>query len=180
MTSLYNLSIPVLTEVLQTTRQVLEKGEAFARARGLDPETLLSERVYPDMFDLRLQITVILVVARTTINELAGGGQELAAKITERGQSLEKMYTLLDKTLAQLTTVRSADVDGKERVEVSCWFFNQCLRCSALDFVQKYALPTVYFHLSVTYAILRSKGAPLGKKDYVAVFMKDFALPGAE
>ncbi|KAK8126554.1 uncharacterized protein PG998_002313 [Apiospora kogelbergensis] len=167
MTSLYNLSIPVLTEVLQTTRQVLEKGEAFARARGLDPETLLSERVYPDMFDLRLQITVILV--------------ELAAKITERGQSLEKMYTLLDETLAQLTTVRSADVDGKERVDVSCWFFNQCLRCSALDFVQKYALPTVYFHhLSVTYAILRSKGAPLGKKDYVAVFMKDFALPGAE
>ncbi|KAK7932502.1 hypothetical protein PG985_003214 [Apiospora marii] len=176
MTSLFDLSIPVLTEVVQTTNQILQKGEAFARDRGLDPEALLDERVYPDMFDLRLQVTVVIIVARTTINQVAGGGKELAPIINERGQSLPKLYALVDETLAQLAAVQRGSVDGKEGVEVSCWFFSQDLRCSALDFVQKYALPTVYFHLSVTYAILRSKGAPIGKKDYVAVFMKDFAL----
>lgn len=32
----------------------------------------------------------------------------------------------------------------------------------------------MYFHLNITYAILRQMGAPLGKWDYIEVFQESF------
>ncbi len=33
------------------------------------------------------------------------------------------------------------------------------------------AVPNLFFHLTTAYAILRSKGVPLGKKDYIGSFL---------
>ncbi len=32
-------------------------------------------------------------------------------------------------------------------------------------------LPNFFFHLNIAYAILRSKGVPLGKRDYIGSFL---------
>lgn len=34
-----------------------------------------------------------------------------------------------------------------------------------------HALPNLYFHLTTAYSILRAKGVPLGKKDYLGGFL---------
>jgi hypothetical protein len=176
MTSLYLLSIPVLIDVLKTISVVLKKGEAFARDRGITEADFLNERVYPDMFNLRLQIVVILIVSRNTIGQLSG---KAVPDIPQRDQTLAQLHSQIDETMQYLTDVKREDVDGKEDQEVSCIFFEEDLRASAREYVQGYTVPTVYFHLSVLYSILRGLGFPVGKKDYACVFMRGFKLAGS-
>lgn len=40
-------------------------------------------------------------------------------------------------------------------------------KTEASAYVTRYAMPNFFFHVSMTYAILRSCGVPLGKSDYV-------------
>jgi hypothetical protein len=35
------------------------------------------------------------------------------------------------------------------------------------DYVGKFVLPNVYFHITTAYGILRNKGVTLGKSDYL-------------
>jgi hypothetical protein len=38
---------------------------------------------------------------------------------------------------------------------------------SGKDYLLRFALPNFYFHLTAAYSILRQKGVPLGKEDYL-------------
>jgi hypothetical protein len=42
----------------------------------------------------------------------------------------------------------------------------------AVDYAVGYLAPNLYFHLTTAYDILRSKGVPLGKADYLSTFVK--------
>ncbi|KAF3010357.1 hypothetical protein E8E14_009224 [Neopestalotiopsis sp. 37M] len=119
MTSLYNLSVPVLREVLETTTHVLNKGEAFAKEHEISDADLIHERLYPDMFNLRLQILVILIVSRTTVTTLTGKD---VPGIPERDQSLNKLHSLIDETIEILAAVLPQEVDGKENQATSFIF----------------------------------------------------------
>jgi hypothetical protein len=36
------------------------------------------------------------------------------------------------------------------------------------DYLDEFALPNFYFHVTLAYEILRHNGVPLGKQDYIA------------
>jgi len=42
----------------------------------------------------------------------------------------------------------------------------------AKAYLFNYAIPNFFFHVQTSYAILRMKGVPLGKSDYLSAFMK--------
>ncbi len=47
------------------------------------------------------------------------------------------------------------------------------MNLTAKAYVFNYAIPNFFFHVQTTYAILRMKGVPLGKQDYLASFMQE-------
>ena len=49
------------------------------------------------------------------------------------------------------------------------------MNLTAKAYVFNYALPNFFFHLQTAYAILRMKGVPLGKQDYLSAFMQPAA-----
>ena len=46
------------------------------------------------------------------------------------------------------------------------------MNLSAKDYIFNYAIPNFFFHVQTAYAILRMKGVPLGKTDFLSPFMK--------
>ncbi|KAH6658488.1 hypothetical protein BKA67DRAFT_214886 [Truncatella angustata] len=173
MTSLYGISISVLSEIIETQRHVLDKSVAWAEEHEISEAQFLAERIYPNMLDLRLQVLIPLVLSRITIQKLSG---KAIPAITPGSQTLAELYELNEETQRYLKDVKREEVDGKEDEEVTVEFFGEELRTSARDLVQKYTVPVSYFHLSTLYAKFRSMGVPLGKKDYTCVTMKDFKL----
>jgi hypothetical protein len=45
------------------------------------------------------------------------------------------------------------------------------LKVTAKDAALNHSIPNFFFHLQTAYAILRAKGVPIGKRDYLAPFL---------
>lgn len=86
---------------------------------------------------------------------------------------LESTKKYVTETLASLAAVKPEDVNGKEGEIVQAMMgpgFTPSMK--AVDYVQGYLLPNVYFHVTTLYGILRNKGLELGKKDFLGLFVK--------
>jgi len=46
------------------------------------------------------------------------------------------------------------------------------MELAAKDYYLGYALPNFFFHIQTAYAILRMKGVPLGKRDFLTAFLQ--------
>jgi hypothetical protein len=62
--SMSQASLPVFEINLNALSGVLDKAEAFAKAKKIDPAVLLHSRLSPDMFDLTRQVQVATDGAR--------------------------------------------------------------------------------------------------------------------
>jgi hypothetical protein len=70
--SMSQASLPVFEIHLNALSAILDKAEAFAAAKKIDPAVLLRSRLSPDMFDLTRQLQVSTDHARRGSARLAG------------------------------------------------------------------------------------------------------------
>ncbi|KAI1370839.1 hypothetical protein F4677DRAFT_451022 [Hypoxylon crocopeplum] len=185
MTSLYDASIPVLTRALQTIETLLDKAEEFAKETGTPTDDLLSARLYPDMFPASKQITISVLATRNALQMLV---DKDVKQIEMKEYSLEESRGLLTDALGALAAVKPESVNGKESELVAAsvsrkkatvkaqdctWITMFSLSRPSLRFgiaarhVFRFIVPTIHFHLTTMYAILRMKGVPIGKSDFL-------------
>ena len=70
--SMSKASIPALEMGLNALSGVLDKAQAFAAAKKVDPSVLLGTRLSPDMFALTRQVQVACDLAKNGMSRLAG------------------------------------------------------------------------------------------------------------
>ncbi|RYP40648.1 hypothetical protein DL767_001506 [Monosporascus sp. MG133] len=173
MTSLYSISIPVMINTLTVMSDVLKKGGEHAREKGIAISEYLDARLYEDMLPLHFQIRIVCSTARKAVERLTGAAPPALDTEKER-TTLEEWLAVVDETLEILRGVDPAAVNGKEQTKVPCVLGPETYEASLVDYVLGYPIPTVYFHLSIIYAILRAKGVPLGKGDFIRPYMTGF------
>jgi len=81
--SLSQASLPVFELHLNALSAILDKAEAYAAAKKIDPAVLLRSRLSPDMFDLTRQVQVSTDQARRGASRLAVPRRR-ATKTTKR------------------------------------------------------------------------------------------------
>ncbi|HXV30937.1 MAG TPA: DUF1993 domain-containing protein, partial [Sinorhizobium sp.] len=74
------------------------------------------------------------------------------------------------KTVAFVETVKPEDLDGSETREVTLNFPNLKVTFNGADYLLQFVLPNFYFHVTTAYDILRHKGVPIGKPDFIGRF----------
>ena len=53
---MYAIAVPTFQKHLSALDAILDKAEAYATAKKIDPSVLLSARLYPDMFNFTRQV----------------------------------------------------------------------------------------------------------------------------
>jgi hypothetical protein len=56
--SMYSASIPVFKQILNSLHAILDKAEAHAADKKIDPNALLQYRLFPDMLPFTRQIQI--------------------------------------------------------------------------------------------------------------------------
>jgi len=164
-TELYDLTAPVFLRGLRNLKHILEKGEAFAAEKGIDPATLTGARLIEDMHPLTNQVQRVSDSAKNCMARLAG---EEAPAMPDEEQTFEELKARLDRTIAYVESIRPEQINGQEQRDVVLKFPNGQFDFKGLDYVLSFALPNFYFHVTTTYALLRQAGVPIGKTDYIA------------
>lgn len=168
---LYDSTIGVSTHAAEALRGILKKAQAHA-----DAASFPQARLYEDMRPLTFQVQMVSNVAKKMVERLAG--RQLDAWEDNEQQTMDELVARVDKTLALLATVKPDDVDGATAKSYDLQLSGLHATATAEQYVLGYALPNLFFHLSVAYAILRMKGVELGKRDYLAPFVQDVFSAG--
>lgn len=72
MTSLYDLSIPTITNILKAQQHLLAQAEAFAAEKGTPISEILDLRIAPDMWPLSQQIVISSIHVGSFLSKVAG------------------------------------------------------------------------------------------------------------
>src|ERR1700730_7115736 len=113
--SLYDASVPAFVQILNRLSGLLTKAEAHCAAKNIQPEVLLSARLYPDMLPLSKQIQLASDFAakgcaRVTHSEVP------STPDTEK--TFAELKQRLAKTIDYVNGFKPAQFEGADAKEV--------------------------------------------------------------
>lgn len=162
--TMYQATIPVFIRMLNNISAVLKKAVIYAETKNIDPSVLINARLAPDMFALGRQIQIATDTAKGCAARLAG--VEIPV-YTDTESTFTELDERIAKTINFLNSVTPAQIDGSEQKDIMLKIRGEEIHFAGLIYVTGFALPNFYFHISMTYAILRHNGLDIGKRDYL-------------
>ena len=163
-TSLYDATVLTYMQMLGAVERVLARGLEHCSQHGHDPQELVETRLYHDMLPLHFQVMSTVTHSLGAIEGVRKGSYSPIPKGTHDYAGLQKVVA---EANAALTKVTPEEVNGFAGRDVVFQTGDIKLPFAAEDFLLTFSLPNFYFHASMTYGILRSKGVPLGKRDFL-------------
>ena len=161
--SMYQASAPVFTRMLANLSAILGKAQAEVDAGRLDEAALMEARLAPDMFAFPRQVQIASDSAKG-VSRLAG---REAPSMPDTETTLAQLRDRIGRTVAFLNTLTAAEIDGSEDRDIELKMRDRTLNLKGQPYLLNFVTPNFYFHVTAAYAILRSKGVPIGKPDYL-------------
>lgn len=165
--SMYQASIPVFVRALNVLTALLDKAEAHAAQNGIALNTLVEARLAPDMYPLSGQIQRASDASKFAIKRLTGLD---APSFEDVETTFPELRKRIADTVAWLQSVPASAVDGSETRTVQLSFGEFKASFQGDSYLLTFALPNFYFHITTAYAILRHKGVPVGKLDFLGPY----------
>jgi hypothetical protein len=162
--SMYQASVPAFLTMLKNLAAILDKGDAYATEHKIAPEVLINWRLAPDMFPFARQIQIAADFAKGTTARLAG--VEVPSYPDEE-KTFAELKARVAKTVKFVQGFSAKQIDGSETRDITLTVGGQELRFKGEPYLVHFALPNFYFHATTAYAILRSCGVPLGKREFI-------------
>jgi hypothetical protein len=163
--SLYDTSVTAYVQTLGAASRFLDKGLTHCRENKVDPQEIVETRLFADMLPFGFQIQSIIHHAVGTIAAIKNGTFQPSGY--DKGHNYETLQTLVQEAREKLQKETPEAINAREGAEVMFQAGELQLRFTAEDFVQSFSLPNFHFHATTAYDILRSRGVPLGKRDYM-------------
>lgn len=157
---------PIVLEMRKLLRNMdgwLEKAKAHAAAKNFDANVLMQARLSPDMFPLVRQVQAACDSAKYAAARTAG---KEPPSHPDNEQTIDDVRARIATVAAYLDTFKASDFDGAEKRTISNprW---EGKTMAAPDYFVEHAVPNFFFHVSMTYALLRHNGVDVGKRDYL-------------
>jgi hypothetical protein len=162
--SLYDISVPAFLRGFANLTEILKKGEAFADEKGIAHKELLEARLIEDMLPLTGQIQRASDAAKFVPVRL---GAAENVPMADEEVTFADLHARIGKTVDFLKAVVPAAMADREEIDVVVKSRSGETHFTGKNYVLGFALPNFYFHTTTAYAILRHKGVPVGKLDYL-------------
>jgi uncharacterized protein len=162
--SVHAMSVDLFAHALGNLSAFLAKGVADAKERKFDPAVLLGSRLAPDMLPLTRQVQIACDLAKNSVARLAA--QE-PPRFPDTETSFEELHARIARTIDYLRGVPASGFEGAETRDIKVPAGERTLEFKGLEFLEQWAIPNVFFHITTAYAILRHNGVDIGKRDFL-------------
>ena len=162
--SMHQASVPVFLRALDNLRHVLQKGEAFAVEKGIEPEVLLQTRLIADMLPLVRQVQIATDMAKNGSFRLSGIDPP---KFADDETTFAQLHARIDRAIALIGELAPAQIDGSEARAITVPMRAGEMHFDGQTYLLHYVIPNLFFHCTTAYAILREAGVPIGKLDFM-------------
>lgn len=140
-----------------------DAAETFATEKKFDPSVLIGMRLAPDQFPLSRQVQIACDTLKLGASRLTGKDSPPHA---DTEQTFAELRARIHFTLTYLDgfTAQDFEATAKRVVTQPRW---EGKIMDGHDYFLEHVVPNFFFHTTLTYAILRNNGVPLGKRDYL-------------
>lgn len=157
-------SVPAFTQTLGALSAILDKTAAHCAAKKIDPATLLTARLYPDMLMFTKQVQLACDFAKNGVGRIVGD----PPKFPDEEKSFDDLKARIVKTLDYVKSVKGADIDAGADKDVTFPIGpEKTMTLPGAQYLVHVVLPNFYFHATTAYDILRHNGVEIGKLDFL-------------
>lgn len=162
--------MPTYIRGLNMLNGILTKAEEYAKEKGVDADAEYpGARIYEDMLPLTKQVQIASDMAKKGVVRITGEEVEVWA---DEEKTMAELHARVQKTLDLVKSADPAKVNGKEANVIKVPISRGNLTdMSTKDYVFNMNVPQFFFHVQTAYCILRMKGVPLGKADFLSKFL---------
>lgn len=163
--SLYAATVPSYRQILGAVADLIAKAEVFCAEKGVAPQDIIQARLAGDMQPFAYQVKSTVVHSLGAIEGVRKG--VFSPDMTAPPQEFAALKARIVATLAALEAVDAAEVDSFVGCDMRFAFGDRHIDYTAENFLLSFSQPNFYFHATTTYDILRWKGVPVGKRDFM-------------
>ena len=168
--SLYAATIPPYLQTLGGVLGLLGKAEAFCTDKAVAPQDLLEARLAEDMLPFAYQVKSTAVHSLGAIEGVRRGS--FSPDQTTPPDSFAALKLRITETIDALQAIEPGEIDGFIGRDMRFAFGSHHVDFTAENFLLSFSQPNFYFHAATTYGILRWKGVPIGKRDFLGRLRK--------
>jgi hypothetical protein len=163
--SLYDATVANYLQILGAVGGFLDKSLSHFRDNGVDPAEIVETRLTADMLPLRFQIVSVVHHSRGAMEAAKNG--VFTPPSGRPDTDYTALQALVTEARAELSALTPETVNALVGRDVTFRFGERALPFTAEGFLMSFSLPNFFFHATTAYDILRHKGAPLGKRDFM-------------
>jgi hypothetical protein len=163
--SLYHATIPTFIQILGAVSGLLDKAEAFCVEHSLPPADLIAARLADDMRPFAFQVKCAAQHSFGAIEGVRSG--TFALDISPPPSDFAGLRGCVADAIEGLEGVGYSELDAYIGKPVRFQGGLTRLDFVAEEMLLSFAQPNFHFHATTAYDILRWKGLPLGKRDFL-------------
>jgi hypothetical protein len=163
-TSLYQLTVPTFLQTLRAVGGFLDRAAVHFGETGVDPDAFVHTRLFDDMAPFHFQIEAAWHHAVWGVLALKTGAFDPPALIGP--VPFAALRAMIGQGEAALEAFTPEEVDSWSGRALDLRVGPRRLAFTSETFILSFSLPNFHFHAVTAYDILRSRGVPLGKRDY--------------
>jgi hypothetical protein len=163
--SFYDATVANYLQILGAVGGFLEKGLTHFREKGIDPAEVVATKLAPDMLPLWFQIVSVAHHSRGAMEAARNG--VFVPPSGKPDLDYAGLQALVTEARQELSALTPEAVDTLVGRDVTFKIGERALPFTAEGFLMSFSLPNFFFHAATAYDILRHKGAPLGKRDFM-------------
>ena len=116
------------------------------------------------MYPIIRQVQIATDMSKGAAARLAGIDMP---KFDDDETTFEQLHTRINKTISFINTVTAEQLENAQSRAITITVRKMDLHFTGQDYLLKWVMPNVYFHVVTTYNILRHNGVALGKPDFL-------------
>lgn len=163
--SLYELSVTNYLQILGGVEGFLGRGLTHFQENKTDPGDILEAKLAPDMLPFKFQLHSVVHHSLGAIRGVQAGVFKPPSPVPALDYA--GFQKIISDARQELQQVKPEEVNGLLGKDMAFEIGGRSLPFTAEGFLQSFSLPNFYFHSTTAYDILRHKGVPLGKRDYL-------------
>jgi len=163
--SLYDISVSSYLQIVPAVSRLLDKAVAHFGEQGVEQEEINRWRLHETMLPMRFQIVSVAHHSIGTIKAMRSGvfsPPDYNPKLDFAGVRAE-----LEQARSDLAALQPDEVNAFSGGHMEFVMGDLRLPFTTEQFVLSFSLPNFHFHAATAYDILRSKGLPLEKRDFL-------------
>ncbi len=163
-TSLYDLSVPTFLQTVRAIGGFLGRAATHFAEAGIDADAFVHTRLIDDMAPFHFQVEAAWHHSVWGVEALKTGAFEPPALVGP--VPFADLQAMIAKAEAALLAFTPDEIDACAGKELNLRIGPRRLAFTSESFILSFSLPNFHFHAATAYDILRSRGVPIGKRDY--------------